>query len=105
VCRVADVPTPDESRYRTIENLRVRGAINPLLSDLCIIEQTFGTVLMHFAGMKRKDLTPQQLSAVACPTCGVAVGELCQLHSGAPRSEPHLDRKLAAIEAVERKSR
>jgi hypothetical protein len=52
--------------------------------------------------MKKRELTPEQLSSVPCPTCGVAVGERCVLHSGAPRSEPHVDRKLAAAEAIER---
>jgi len=53
--------------------------------------------------MKKKELTPKQLSSVHCPTCGVAGGERCVLHSGAPRSEPHLDRKFAAAAAIERK--
>jgi hypothetical protein len=51
--------------------------------------------------MKKKELTPEQLVSVPCPTCGVAVGERCVLHSGAPRSEPHVDRKLSAIEAIQ----
>jgi len=54
--------------------------------------------------MKRRELTPKQLSAVACPTCGAAVGERCELNSGAPRFAPHVDRKFAALEAIERKS-
>jgi hypothetical protein len=53
--------------------------------------------------MRMKDLTPKQLSSVSCPTCGVGVGERCLLHSGGPRSEPHVDRKLAAAEATENK--
>jgi hypothetical protein len=51
--------------------------------------------------MKRKELTPEQVSSVPCPTCGVAVGEGCVLLSGALRSEPHIDRKFAATEAIE----
>src|ERR1700675_3520236 len=51
--------------------------------------------------MKRKELTPEQLSAVPCPTCGVGVGERCVLHSGALRSEPHVDRKFVAAAAAE----
>lgn len=47
------------------------------------------------------DLTPKQLSSVPCPTCGVPAGERCLLHSGSPRSESHVDRKLCAAEAVE----
>jgi hypothetical protein len=55
--------------------------------------------------MKKKDLNTEQLSSVPCPTCGVAAGERCVLHSGSPRSEPHLDRKLSAIEAIEKNAR
>ncbi|MHB8503158.1 MAG: zinc finger domain-containing protein [Candidatus Acidiferrales bacterium] len=54
--------------------------------------------------LKKSQLTPKQVSSVPCPTCGVAAGERCVLHSGAPRSESHVDRKFAAIEAAERKS-
>ena len=48
-----------------------------------------------------KDLTSAQLSSVPCPTCGVGPGQRCVLHSGGPRSEPHVDRKLSAAEAME----
>jgi hypothetical protein len=51
--------------------------------------------------MRMKDLTPQQLSSVPCPTCGASVGNRCLLHSGALRTELHIDRKLAAAEAIE----
>jgi hypothetical protein len=44
------------------------------------------------------DLEP--LSCVQCPTCGVPAGKRCERYSGAPRKEPHVNRKLAAIEAV-----
>ena len=54
--------------------------------------------------MKHKGLTPKQLIAVPCPTCGAAIGEPCELHNGALRSEPHRDRKFAAADAVEAKS-
>ncbi len=51
--------------------------------------------------MKRK-----QLLSVPCPTCGVAAGQRCVLHSGRIRKEPHVDRKLAATEVVvKRKSK
>jgi len=55
--------------------------------------------------MKKNELTPKQVSSVRCPTCGVPPEESCVLHSGAPRSEPHVDRKFAAIEAIEKESR
>ena len=53
--------------------------------------------------MRIKDLTPAQLRSVPCPTCGVPAGKRCVLHSGALRSESHVDRKLAAAEAAEAK--
>ena len=42
------------------------------------------------------NLTPKQLLSAPCPTCGVAAGRRCVLHSGASRSAPHADRKLEA---------
>jgi len=39
--------------------------------------------------------------SVPCPMCGVAAGQRCLLHSGALRAEPHLYRKLSAIEGLE----
>jgi len=53
--------------------------------------------------MKKKDLTSKQISSVPCPTCGAAIGKRCVLHSGGPRSEPHVDRKFSATAAFERK--
>jgi hypothetical protein len=53
--------------------------------------------------MNKHALTPRQASSVPCPTCGVGIGERCVLHSGAPRSEAHVDRKLAAAEALDKK--
>ena len=50
-----------------------------------------------------KDLTPALLLSVSCPICEVAVGERCVFRSGVLRSEPHLDRKLSAADAVEAK--
>jgi len=55
--------------------------------------------------MKIKELTPEQVLSVPCTTCGAAIGEVCELHTGAPRTEPHRDRKLTAAEAVEKKTR
>jgi hypothetical protein len=55
--------------------------------------------------MKTKELTPKQLLSVRCPVCGAALGKVCELNSGAPRTEPHRDRKFSAADAVERKLR
>jgi hypothetical protein len=59
-------------------------------------------VLFYSARMKSRKLTAKQLSSVPCPTCGVAAGNNCVLHSGAPRSAPHVDRKFCAMDAIER---
>ena len=53
--------------------------------------------------MKTKELSVKQINSVRCSTCGAATGELCELHSGAPRFEPHRDRKLSAADALEAK--
>src|SRR5271170_4137679 len=57
--------------------------------------------LSHPVKMKKNELTPKQVSSIACPTCGVTAGERCVLASDIPRRRPHVDRKLAAIEAIE----
>jgi hypothetical protein len=66
------------------------------------IEQFRGRLLSHPARVVTKDLALKQFSSVPCPTCGVAAGRRCILHSGIPRTEPHIDRKLAAIEAIKK---
>ncbi len=58
---------------------------------------------LHYAVVKTKELTSKQILSVPCNTCGAAIGEVCELHTGAPRTEPHRDRKLSAAEAVETK--
>ena len=46
-------------------------------------------------------MTAKQLSSVPCPRCGVVTGKRCLDPSGTVRAGPHVDRRLAAIEAVE----
>jgi hypothetical protein len=58
----------------------------------------------HYAEVKSKELTPKQTLSVLCTACGAAIGEVCELRTGA-RTEPHRDRKLAAAEAVEANAR
>jgi hypothetical protein len=58
--------------------------------------------VLHDAIVKTKDLTAKQILAVPCTTCGAAIGEVCELNTGSPRTEPHRDRKLSAAEAVEK---
>jgi len=54
--------------------------------------------------VKTTELTPKQILSVPCNTCGAAIGEGCELHTGAPRTEPHRDRELSAAEAIETKT-
>ncbi len=66
--------------------------------------QFLGLVLVHsYPGVRTRELTREQLACVQCPTCGVPAGKRCERYSGALRKEPHVDRKLAAVEAIERK--
>jgi hypothetical protein len=89
----------EKPRYRTCPGL----AITRLMVTVFKIVRLFDWVIVHSARMKKKELTPKQLSSVPCPTCGVAAGNRCVLLSGAPRSKPHVDRKFAATEAIEGK--
>jgi hypothetical protein len=73
------------------------------VSDLSICEHLSACTALHHMTVKAKQLTPKQILTVPCATCGAAVGEVCELHTGAPRTEPHRDRKLSAAEAVEKK--
>ena len=50
--------------------------------------------------MKSRELTAKQTLSVRCTTCGAAVGEVCELHSGAPKTEAHRERKLRATEKI-----
>jgi hypothetical protein len=59
---------------------------------------------LHDVLVKTKNLTPKQQLSVPCPTCGAAIGEVCELHTGAARTEAHRDRKLSAAEASEKKA-
>jgi hypothetical protein len=47
------------------------------------------------------EMTAQRESilAVSCPTCGAKPGDKCELNAGLSSMEPHLDRRLAALES------
>ena len=66
---------------------------------------SFYCKLLHHLPVKSKELTAKQIISVPCQTCGAAIEEPCELHTGALRSEPHRDRKLSAADALETKSR
>ena len=78
-----------------------RGLTNVL--GMSNIEHLRRSETSHYVLVKTKELTPEQILSVPCNTCGAAIGEVCELHTGAPRTEPHRDRKLSAAEAVETK--
>jgi hypothetical protein len=67
------------------------------------MEQSPAWLLFYCGQMKSRNLTAKQLSSTPCPTCGVAAGYRCLLHSGAPRSAPHVDRRYSVMDAIERK--
>jgi len=52
-------------------------------------------ITAHCVGMK---ITQKEALAVRCPTCGAKPGEKCELSTGLPRTDPHRDRRLAALE-------
>jgi hypothetical protein len=58
---------------------------------------------LYYGRVKTKELTMEQILSVPCATCRAAIGEVCELHTGTPRTEPHRDRKLSAADAVELK--
>jgi hypothetical protein len=70
---------------------------------MSIIEHFPSCGTLHYVVVKTKELTQAQILSVSCPTCGAAIEEACELHTGGLRTEPHRDRKLSAAEAVETK--
>jgi hypothetical protein len=71
------------------------------LANMFKMEQISKWAGFYSVAVKSKELTLKQTLAVPCPTCGAATKEACELQTGALRSEPHRDRKLSAVEAVE----
>jgi hypothetical protein len=47
-------------------------------------------------GGHETELSPKQILAVRCPTCGAVPGEKCELGTGQLRTTPHRDRRLTA---------
>ena len=69
---------------------------------MCRTGQRFEYASWHPAAVRIKDLTPELFLSIPCPTCNVAAEKPCVLYGmDRLRSEPHVDRKLAAIEAIE----
>jgi hypothetical protein len=54
--------------------------------------------LGHYFSAMKKELSPEQILAIRCPTCGAAPGKKCVLTTGKPRTDPHRDRRLIAAD-------
>ena len=65
--------------------------------ELVNLDHSFVHIWAHYFPMKRK-LSPKQMLAVRCPTCGAAPGKKCELATGQPRFWPHRDRRLIAAD-------
>jgi hypothetical protein len=68
---------------------------------------TAGPVRSYLVGYPTMVLThptPKQFLSIPCPTCGVAAGMRCVLHSDAPRKEAHINRKVFAIAAMQKRA-
>jgi hypothetical protein len=91
------------NRQADTESIGCTNLRNTSHSDSVPNRTVSGAVSSHDNSMRMVELTSKELCAVRCPTCGVAAGERCHLHSGSTCLEPHLDRKLCAIEALEQK--
>jgi len=116
-------PTTSRVRFRFHVAVHVR-QLSPMFSRLAPVSVQLWTALaksvvngmgefdsklttrdrmaLHAVTMKKSQLAPKESSTVPCPSCGVAAGMRCISYSGAVRTEPHVERKLAAIEAVEK---
>jgi hypothetical protein len=46
----------------------------------------------------KKKVSPKEVLAVRCPTCGAAPGQKCELSTGQPRTTPHRDRRLISAD-------
>ena len=53
----------------------------------------------------KRELSPKEVLAVRCPTCGAAPKEKCELSTGQPRTDLHRDRRLIAADALSETAR
>lgn len=60
--------------------------------------QICANLLSYPSRTKKMEMDAKRWLAFACPSCGVAAVQPCLSHSGALRSESHIDRKLSAME-------
>jgi hypothetical protein len=95
VCRGRPSPTLAKATNSARNHCRY---LTPL--ELCAGVPTPPQRLGYCPSAMRKELTPQQIFSVPCPTCGVQPREKCQLNTGQPRNNPHRDRRLFAADQL-----
>jgi hypothetical protein len=74
------------------ESLAVAPSLGSYRQMFNIDRRLAWVLAQHLLAVKRSLQSKLALS-VRCPTCGAARGEKCELTSGQPRTDPHLDRQ------------
>src|SRR6266851_2572515 len=87
--------------HRECSFRRLQSLSGQFLCGVFQMEQLSGRSWRMLFLMRMNDMSPEMFLGVACPTCGVAIGDRCLLSAGGLRSESHVDRKLCAAEAAE----
>jgi hypothetical protein len=105
ICPLSDNLCLPIGYYGTSGHYRIGEGICAIFSLGCSVrnEAALGAMLPQDISMRMLDLTRSGLWSVRSPSCGVADGKLCHLASGSTSIEPHLDRKLSAVKALEQK--
>jgi hypothetical protein len=60
------------------------------------IDHPYGSDFGIIFPVTKKGISPKQILAIRCPTCGAAPGKKCELATGRPRTTLHRDRRLIA---------
>jgi len=66
------------------------------LPEMVNIDHSYGSDLGIIFPVMKKGISPKQILAIRCPTCGAAPGKKCKLATGLPRTTLHRDRRLIA---------
>jgi hypothetical protein len=94
------LPTDDSLLLKIAEkialNFNVLHRIPPSVHKVFKIDHSVHWFWGHYLSAMKKELSPKQILAVRCPTCGAAPKAKCKLGSGQPRTKPHRDRRSIA---------
>jgi len=66
------------------------------LPEMVNIDDPYGSDFGIIFPVMKKGISPKQILAIRCPTCGAAPGKKCKLATGLPRTTLHRDRRLIA---------